>query len=226
LPGKPHPAGVSPPPSHEGTIPLAHYVHRLAHVAPKSCSVNHSNPNKFNVFRPPPSLAHKLQSPLCLPLRGQAGVPLDSSVRLHIGDAGAGSKEEAELPPSAHSAVRHFLWTDDRAHRRTRFGHSIARQSDQGLDARQHRTVDHEGKGARPESRANSVVPDFVNPGSLNSTSVVPDSVNPGPVNPGAATSCPKPGRESFEAPAAASSGTGFGLGGSASRPAHDLGHG
>ena len=32
-------------------------------------------------------MADKLQSPLCLPLRGQAGVPLDYFVRFHSGDA-------------------------------------------------------------------------------------------------------------------------------------------
>src|SRR5580693_4111863 len=95
--------------------------------------VNHPNLSKFNAFRPLASLADKLHSPLCLPLRGQAGVPIDYFVRFHSDDADhsseRGSKEEANPSAVAHRRVLAVLRSDDHAHRRTGIGYPIAAQS-------------------------------------------------------------------------------------------------
>ena len=50
------------------------------------------------------------------PIEGQAGVPLEYFVRLHIGDANRGSEEKAEPSAFADSPVPFFLRTNDRAH--------------------------------------------------------------------------------------------------------------
>jgi hypothetical protein len=63
------------------TIMLAHNVHEIALPALTERSPNRPNLNKFNDFHPPPLMAHKLQSPVCLRSRTKPGVALDYFVR-------------------------------------------------------------------------------------------------------------------------------------------------
>jgi hypothetical protein len=72
------------------TVPLAQYVHRIALAALNPPPANPTKSNKFNAFPPAMPLAHKLQSPLCLPSWG-AGVLIDYFVRLHSSNANRSS---------------------------------------------------------------------------------------------------------------------------------------
>ncbi len=157
---------------------------------------------------------------------------LDYSVRFHSGDADHSSerdsKKEANPCAVAHGGLPFFLRPDDHAYRRARLGHSIAAQSHQDIDDRQHRIVDHERKGRRrsadgPDEGSGPRV------SSLGSNSVHPDSVNPDSVSPGSddpgSTAAPfsRPYRQDREGPAPASARTRCGFDRSASRFANDL---